>query len=32
MEAIQAHGSRGSEAPTVEENFDNLSPSSSRIF
>jgi CxxC motif-containing protein (DUF1111 family) len=25
--AIQAHGSRGSEASQVEENFDNLSPS-----
>jgi CxxC motif-containing protein (DUF1111 family) len=27
MQAIQAHGSQGSEANTVEQNFDNLSNS-----
>jgi CxxC motif-containing protein (DUF1111 family) len=27
LQAIQAHGSQGSEASTVEQNFDNLSPS-----
>jgi CxxC motif-containing protein (DUF1111 family) len=27
LQAIQEHGSRGSEASTVEQNFDNLSPS-----
>ena len=27
MRAIQAHGSQGSEANTVEQNFDNLSQS-----
>jgi hypothetical protein len=29
--AIQAHGSQGSEANSLEQNFDNLSPSQRRI-
>jgi CxxC motif-containing protein (DUF1111 family) len=30
LRAIQAHGSQGSEANSVEQDFDNLSPSQQR--